>query len=170
MANTLVKIARIDVTGTSTTEGVFTSIPQTFSDLFIVVSARSSYSATFASLGLVINATYANYGFTAIQNLGSSVNSSTSAYRFIGSQPGANATSNTFGNTEIYIPGYTTSQSKQIIVDSVAENNSSSVGQEIIAYQTTLTAPVCDIWIGDATSGLAFAPQSSFTLYGIKKS
>ena len=81
---------------------------------------------------------------------------------------GANATANTFGNSEIYIPNYTGSNYKSISADSVSENNASAAYANLFAGLWSNTAAINQITLIPGASA-NFAQYSTATLYGILK-
>ena len=81
---------------------------------------------------------------------------------------GANATSSTFGNTEIYIPNYTSSNYKSLYSDSVTENNGTQILLGLNHSLWANTAAITSITIATATGG-NYVQNSSFYLYGILK-
>jgi hypothetical protein len=151
----------------------FNNIPQSFSDLKIVVSSRESAISDFRQpLFLNINGnTYSGYSDTILLGNSNSASATRNSYGagtrvMIGYASGVTATSNTFAIVETYIPGYTSSNYKQIITEGVSENaNSSSYMLNIsgILYQSTL--PITSLQL---TTYTTFAQNSTFTLYGIK--
>lgn len=152
----------------------FNNIPQTFTDLKVVVSTRSTGSS-LDGIYLVPNpggstafSTTAIYGSGSL-GTGSYRSSNTSAGAF-GTENGSGSTANTFTNIEAYIPNYAGSNFKSWISDSVSEDNSSG-GQATIRMFATLfrsTAAITSITISN-DSGNNFAQHSTFTLYGITK-
>ena len=161
---------------TSAASVTFSAIPNTFTDLVVKVSARTTEAGSNELMIMTVNGnTGSNYSVTTLIGNGSTVtsNRTTSAANIRnGWQVGATATSNTFSNAEIYIPSYTVSQNKPVSNFSVAENNSSTAADTYINTNAGL------IRITDAISTIAFATingnnfvsGSSFFLYGIKNS
>jgi flagellar capping protein FliD len=149
----------------------FNSIPQTFTDLKIVVSCRSSTS-TIDSLYVAFNNDRSSlYSTTYLQTSGgspASIRTSNETVFTLGVVPPSTYTANTFTNDLIYIPNYTNSSFKSLIADGIAENNSSSVYYLRLnagLYRSTNPVTRIDIFSGGAT----FAQYSTFTLYGITK-
>jgi hypothetical protein len=144
----------------------FTSIPQTFTDLLLLVSARSttasgSYTATF----LRFNGSSSNLSQRRLYGNGSSVGSDNEA-NIIVTVPRAGATSNTFSSNTIYIPNYTGSTNKSVSIDNVTENNASLVLTDITAGLWSNTAAITTITLAaDST----FVAGSTISLYGITK-
>jgi hypothetical protein len=152
----------------SATGIAFTNIPQTFTDLRILASVRTT-SSNIDALGLIFNATYSGYTRTTISGTGSGVNSTRAAYRDVANIPSTAITANTFNSVDIYIPNYTSSNFKQVVVDGVMENNATAVNLSLVSYLLSSTASVTRIDLDSSGQGAAFAANSTFTLYGITK-
>lgn len=101
----------------------FTSIPSTYTDLLVKVSARGTYSGTFINLRMNFNNTASNQTMRRITGNGSATSSASLTNFYTGVMPTAAATSNTFSNFEFYIPNYAGSTNKSASFDSVSENN-----------------------------------------------
>jgi hypothetical protein len=146
----------------------FNNIPQTFTDLYLEVSARDTYSAIAAQAYIRPNGDGAsNYSMTFLEGSGSSA----SSYRFSGYQvgipgniPGSTATSNVFSNNSYYISNYTSSNYKQIISETIVENNGTNGYQDLSAVLWQNTAAISSIVIPSAT---LLVQYSKFSLYGI---
>jgi hypothetical protein len=150
----------------------FNNIPQTFTDLKLVISARSDTSGPSVYLQFSGDGG-SNYSDTWLGGTGAgttSVRLSSSAFiRFDSSGTGTDDTSNTFGNSEFYIPNYTSSNYKQIIYDSVKERNSGSgynYAEVLGAALWRNTNPITSIFL-DIDGN--FVQYSTVTLYGITK-
>jgi hypothetical protein len=146
----------------------FNNIPQTFTDLRIVVSVRST-SPNIDALGLFINGVFSAYTRTALFGTGSGVGSSRAAYRDVANIPSTAITANTFNSVDIYVPNYTSSNFKQFTVDGVMENNATAANLGLVAYLLSSTSPITSIGFDSAGQGVPFAANSTFTLYGITK-
>ena len=170
MANTFFKIASVTVGSGGAANIVFTNIPQIYTDLKVLLSTRSTYAGAFDSLGIYFNGSQADISNRNLGGNGSSVASSSSTYRAIGTNNSAFTTANTFANTEIYIPNYTGSILKSMSVDSVTENNATESNQQLVGNLWSQTAAITALWFDNSTSGQNFVQYSSATLYGISKS
>jgi hypothetical protein len=171
-------IAHTELTGTQSSID-FTSIPATFTDLLLVVSARSNRSAnTFYTNGkLGINNSTTGYSFrnltTQFDGGSNAVTSGTgltdSVWGF--TFPSAVNTSNTFGNAQFYFPNYRSSTAKSVSADFVSENNAQNTFSwqiGMFAGVTTETAAITSIQIGIRTlDSASLVSGSSATLYGI---
>lgn len=152
----------------------FNNIPQTFTDLVVKVSCRSTGS-NLDGIYFVPNPGGAtSFSTTAIYGSGSlgtgSYRSSNQSAGAFGTENGSGSTANTFTNIEAYIPNYTGGSFKSWISDSVAEDNSAG-GQATIRLFASLfrsTAAITSLQVSN-DSGSNFAAGSTFTLYGITK-
>ena len=151
---------------TSASSITFDSIPQTgYSDLKIMVSARSTY-ATNGDLGYIyFNGVGTNQTVRRLQSDGSSVTSNTYSTIYFGAA-GASDTANTFCNAEIYVPGYTsTTNHKSVSIDSINENNATTAYQRLFAGLWSSNSAITSVTLypnnGNWDAG------SSFALYGI---
>jgi hypothetical protein len=148
----------------------FINIPQTYTDLIIKLSARDTASATFWGFNIYFNGSLAtNYSFRRLYGTGSgtasdSFSGQTTISPYAAS--GGTSTANTFGNTEIYIPNYTGSTAKSVLIDGVSENNATSAVAGLTAALWSLTSPINQVSI--SASG-TFAQHTTATLYGIRK-
>ncbi len=175
MANTynLIEAKTLTATAASVT---FTSIPQTYTDLLLKFSCRSTSTAgsdIYANLRIQFNSdTNNNYNGVLVFGLGSgnggSGNYTAQAGNLFSYGNGNVTTANTFSNGELYIPNYTNNSQKISSVDCVVENNATSGFVELAAERWTGTGAITTI---DVVSiyGLHTA-YSNFYLYGIKNS
>jgi len=171
MANTYTAIATVTVGSGGAGTIDFNSIPQTYTDLIVKFSTRSNRSGAATSpLRLYPNGSSTNITLRYLQGAGSAVSSGTEAVfnAFIGETVASTATASTFGNFEIYIPNYTSSNYKSISVDAVEENNQTIALSQITAFLWSNTAAITSLQIVDGLG--SFVQYSSATLYGIKNS
>jgi len=149
----------------------FTSIPQTYTDLLIKASTRNTASNS-SGLNLFLNSTSPGneYSERRLYATGSAVGSDTGNTGIsITSQGGGGGyTANTFGNTEFYIPEYTSSKFKSVFAYGVPENNATATLIMLTAGLRSNTEAVTSVILGayDTT----FVSGSTFYLYGIKNS
>jgi hypothetical protein len=168
MANpTLFQLATTTV-GSATTFVTFSNIPQVYTDLKIIVSARAVSSSNMPNLYMVLNGTNSGYSGKLLTGNGSSASSSNAGVGSsiqTGVMDGSSQTASTFGNAEIYIPNYTSSNYKSISADAVAENNATAGNQTLTASLSTNTSAINTIlFFSDAN----FDVNSTFTLYGVR--
>jgi hypothetical protein len=152
----------------------FANIPQTgYTDLKLVMSARSDQTG---SVGQDVYVRFngdsgANYSFRRLYGNGSAaysdaVSSSSTAGR-IGRCTSNDATASTFGNTEFYIPNYTSSNQKSISGDAVDETNATGTIDQMTATIWTGTASISSMQLFPFSGGTNFIAGSTFSLYGI---
>lgn len=156
-------IQRVEVTEPAGRAAIeFTVIPQTYTDLYLVVSDRSNRAATNDALILKLN------GTTSTGN------------RLYGSGSGTTPTANPdplnasntdasgiFSNIEFYIPNYTsTTEYKTWIANGVEESNATSAYQAITSGLYSSNSAVSSITLNVET-GSGFVQYSSASLYGI---
>ena len=174
MANpTMTLIASNTVGSGGVTTYTFSSIPQTYTDLILKVSARTNASGTYVDdLILQFNSSTTNYSYTQLYGTGSAVgsgNSSGLAGAYAGTFDSTNATANTFGNSEMYIPNYAGSNYKSISANAVTENNATASFQNLVASLWSNTAAITSITLASLNGG-SFIQYSTFYLYGINNS
>lgn len=142
----------------------FTSIPNTYTDLCLLFSARSANS-TYGGYNFYMNTNSTRFQGIFLDGDGSSASSGTTSEFFL---PLSTFTANTFGNSAIYIPNYLSSNTKSISVDSVSENNASSGNRfdTLYAYSladsNAINALKLSMFGGDK-----FAQYTTAYLYGI---
>jgi len=178
MANTYRLIAS-NVLASATGTVTFSSIPATYTDLVIKLSARATNpGATYNQLRIVFNSTSANlYSVTNISEYSNSVESfsaaasSTASEQTRGSIAGAASTANTFGTTEIYIPNYTSSITKPFSSIGFTEDNSAShsSNRSMLSHAFMFEDTSAISTIALSVAATTFVIGSSFYLYGIKK-
>jgi hypothetical protein len=146
----------------------FTSIPQTYDDLVIFISGRSTRTGSTADYGLIsFNGSTSSFTGRQLSGNGASAVTNTGA-RETGTFPATDATTSTFSNGFIYIPGYTTSNNKSFSVDNVSENNGTTAYQVLGAQLWSNTSAITSITL-TLGNGPNWAANSSATLYGIKR-
>lgn len=151
----------------------FTSIPQSYTDLTLVVAARHTSSNSDFGI-LQINGTTTNYSFRYLIGDGSSTGSNTSSNIgltnsiWIGNILGTSSTSNTFSNFRLYLPNYAGSANKIVSIESVNENNTTTAHQFFNAGLWSNTAAITSLSI-KTYNDWTFAQYSTASLYGILK-
>jgi hypothetical protein len=148
----------------------FSSIPQIYTDLYLLMSLRASGNAFSPLLRINSNNTAANYSTRVMFGNGSAVNNAlfTANVGITLDQAlnSNNYTANTFSNVEVYFTNYSLDTvSKGVSVNSVTENNATAAQQTISAGLWTPTAAITNLNL----YGFTFVTGSSLTLYGILK-
>lgn len=166
---TFILIAKTTL-GSNSSPVSFTSIPQTYADLLVVCSARSTRASIQDPIEFRLNgegtsgysarALYASTPSSLVGDLPS---------RMYGYSISANdATANIFGHAEAYIHNYTQSSNKMLTISSSSENNASSAFQGFSAGFSNTASAITSIYIYPANN--VFLAGSSFYLYGINNS
>jgi len=168
MANTFVKIASVTVGVGGAASIDFTSIPQTYTDLKVVLSARTDYAITWNLINFNFNSSTTGYTARQVFGTGSAAGSNSLSVSVGSYMPGTSMTSSVFGNSETYIPNYTSSQYKAFSWDAVVENNGTSGLQSLGASLWSNTAAITSISVVPEFGN--FIQYSTATLYGIKSS
>jgi hypothetical protein len=171
MANTFTKISTQTVGAGGSVGITFSNIPQTYTDLKVMISARGATGNFTDVLPLTING---NFNLSArwidgYNNAASSASATSAAnYGVYVREPASTATANIFGNAEIYIPNYTGSTFKSFTMDIVSPNASSTnYFNQLYAGLYPSTNAITSI--GFLISNGAIVQNSTFTLYGINK-
>lgn len=147
----------------------FDNLPTSgYTDLKVVVSARTDNNAGFpwAGLRLAVNGLTTNQSFRAVYGNGSSASSGSGSVIESGLATSSLATANTFGNSELYIPNYAGSQQKSMSVDSAQETNGTTALLGLQANLWASTAAIISLTFTSQNSW-NFVAGSTFSLYGI---
>jgi len=156
------KLIESKTLGTAQASIEFTSIPQDGTDLVVFCSLRTNVNAIAATLSFNTGGTYTR---RRLQGDGSSVISDTASVDLV-VNASTGTTTNTFSNTQIYIPNYTGSTAKSYSSDSVTENNSTEAYQTLIAGRWSETAAITSLKITVANT---LDAGSIISLYKITK-
>jgi hypothetical protein len=171
MANTFELIASSTVGAGGAASIDFTSIPQTYTDLVVKVSARNDAATTVGGLWIQFNGSSANLSARVLYGTGSAAGSFSDTTVFAYSDA-ASATANTFSNVEYYIPNYAGSNNKSLSVDSVMENNATAASSALTAGLWSNTSAITSIKLltfNNSNSAAAnFVQYSTAYLYGVK--
>jgi len=173
MANTytLIEAQTLSTTAASVTLGSGGTIPQTYTDLQLVVSSRMSNSNVEAYNTIRFNASTSNYSGKYVVGDGASAGGGNSpGSGVVIYTSGASATSSTFGSYSVYIPNYTSSNYKSFSIDAVSENNATTAYAISIAGLWSDVSAITSIVLNDTVNSANFVANSTFYLYGIKNS
>jgi hypothetical protein len=175
MANeTMVLLEKIVVPSGGASSVTFTSIPQSYTDLNVLASTRSTgdqASVNYCQLRLELNGNTSNYSdilLYGIGGLGAGSLSYTNAYvTWAGASTDSTATASTFSNVSIYIPNYASSNNKSISSDGATESNATNsiltLDAGLWANSSAITSLKFTLETGN------FAEYSTFYLYGVAK-
>jgi hypothetical protein len=146
----------------------FSSIPSTYTDLVIKLSARTTYTFNYAPIDLSFNSSTTGFSAKDLFGIGATPESQNRTNRYFVIS-GASATSNTFGSVEIYIPNYSGSSNKTFSLDGVSEDNTTSAVKSLVAGLWSNTSSITSIGLS-ATGSDTFVQYTTAYLYGIKNS
>jgi hypothetical protein len=171
MAN-MIPISTVTVGSGGAASIDFTGIPQTYTDLILKISARSTSSSGDCRIELNGSGGTAYSGRVLYGDGSAAASASNTGAALMSWGAGAinrsTTTSSTFANTDVYIPNYTSSNNKSVSTDSVEENNATQAYSQLAASLWANSAPITSIKLTPSGSG-NFVQYSSATLYGIRK-
>ena len=167
MGYQLIEHIEVGAGGASSIE--FTGIVQDAVDLKMVISARLNSSGISTEYKIQFNGnTGSVYSTRSIAGDGSSINyraaGSTSFLENLSFQKNG-ATSNTFGNGELYVSNYTGSLPKVASFMAVSENNASEAYQGVAAFATSDTSAITSIKVFGTTGNIM--EHSTASLYKV---
>lgn len=161
----LIERIELDSSAASVT---FSSIPQTFTDLVLVCSLRCDHNVGVVNPAKIeFNSITTGYNIVELYGDGSTAFSSASSRFFGGYSTTSLATANTFGNSQVYISNYTSSNGKSASFDGVTENNGTEAYQAIAAQLWDNPAAVTSFELTQYTG--IFVAGCTFSLYGITR-
>jgi hypothetical protein len=166
MANTFKKIQTVTVGSGGAASIQFTSIPQTYTDLKIVVSCRTNRADVKDYIAVRPNGSTSNDSSRTLSGDGSSASSDTESAVILVATTGGTATASVFGNADIYIPNYTSANNKSIYMDGVGENNATESRAQLSAGLWADTTAISSLDLVPFI-GTLFSQYSTATLYGI---
>jgi hypothetical protein len=171
MANTFELIQSHTLAGTQTTV-TFSSIPQTYRDLYLVICGRHNTNYDYGNVVVLATLNGGNAGFAQKRLYGGTGTGSDGYTLGNGTTwglqlAGNNTTANSFGNAMVYIANYSqSSYAKAIFIDSVGLSAASGWENDLCANHWSSTNAITSI--GLSPSGGSFVANSTFYLYGIK--
>ena len=173
MANPTMTLITSQTLATSISTVTFSSIPQTYTHLCMMISARDTVSN--GGRGYIygyMNGTTGNnyYSWMAGYDGGTQLAISTAngGVEVIGAIPDSTETANVFGNTVEYYLNYTNARYKSFLGDGVNENFASS--PSMLTLSGGILRNTAAIGSISYNSISAFATGSTFYLYGISNS
>lgn len=169
MANTFELISSVPVGSGGASSMNFNSIPQTYTDLCLKFSGRLSGSS-YGNIQLTFNGTGSGYANKFLQGDGASAiagsGNTTSLYLAVSNSSGGTSA---FPSAEMYIPNYTSGNTKSTSVDQATEDNSSTAFLRLTAGLCP-TAAITSISIFPESGYGNIVQHSTAYLYGIKNS
>lgn len=164
--HTLIQSVTVGSAGAASIE--FGSIPQTYTDLVIYLTTRSTYGGVGDDGSLFFNGLTTGRTCRFLYGNGSSAAGATEANDGFFTVSDT-ATANVFSTSTIHIPNYTSAINKSFSSDTAGENS----GLAYLAVMAGLwsnTAAITSIQIVTAGSRGVWKQYSSASLYGIKNS
>ena len=178
MAETFTLISTYTVPASQTICTItFTAIPQTYTDLMLLGSLKTSRDANNDFIKGYFNADTTDGNYTGYLNYNGASNNiaggtfaSLGAPRYFGDVPANNANAtNWFSGTRVWIHGYTDSYAKSYGAEGCQGNNGAT---QLLTYANgrwSGTAPITDISFTCGVTG-PWREFSTISLYGIKGS
>jgi len=168
-------IATKTVPADGTASITFSAIPQTYRDLKILVSARDDRAGqpvSDLSVRVGYNGTINTgsiYSYRRIWGNSSAAGGdlSSSTYMYIGMASASDSGANTFGNTELYFPRYTSAYQKSCITMGTSGNYGSVAWLVINTALANTSNPITDIQISANYGSGNYITGSTFYLYGV---
>ena len=167
MPKTYEPIATQTLTGTVATV-TFSSIPQTYTDLILVVQGRSSTGGASDVLNMTFNSnTGTVYSYVRVMGDGSSASSgresSVTSWRINYNLPGGGATANVFGLDTIQFLNYSNTN---IFKSAIWRSSPAQIlsASSVNLFRSTSAITSIDLFLSIAN----FVSGSTFTLYGVK--
>jgi len=167
MSMTLISTVTVGAGGAAGID--FGTLPQTYTDLYVVVSGRSNTSNP--SFYVQYNGSGAGaYSLRRLYGTGTDAYSQSQSgldfHRVDTNAQGPESTSNTFISASLYIPNYTSSVAKTTSIDIVNENNATAVRHSIVAALWNNTSALTSMYIAPDGNWVQYSTAS---IYGILK-
>jgi hypothetical protein len=169
MATTYTLISSVTVGSGGAANIEFTSIPATYTDLNLVISARTDRASDSDYLEMTFNGSTSGVTGRYLTGSGSSALSGTQASTSFIDVNRVNAntsTASTFSNISVYIPNYASSNNKSVSYDGVNENNATEAYTWLGAYLWSNSAAITSIKLEPGV-GASIDQYSTAYLYGI---
>ena len=165
-AKELISTITVGSGGASTIE--FTSIPATYTDLQLVLSARQSSTSGGSEDAITFALNSSASSKTSRYLLGQGNTAYNYSYNeFYLWTPNSTTTANTFSNTQLYISNYSGSANKSISINGVTENNGTGSNLAVGAGLWSNTAAITSITLTPLYGN--FVQYSTASLYGWTK-
>jgi len=168
MATTYTLIASVTVGSGGANTISFSSIPATYTDLQILISARSDRSLNVDNVEIRFNSSASNRSYRRLYGDNAAYTDSGSALP-VGHISGNNATANSFGSCSIDIPNYASSNYKSFSAEGVGESNESAVYKSLVAGLWSNTDAINAVTLYADGGSQNFMQYSTAYLYGISK-
>lgn len=167
----LIQTTTVGVSGAASID--FTSIPQTYTDLLLVISMRTSNASVADYCSVSFNSTTTAYAFRGVAGDGTAASSfsftTSPNYRIISAVVGNSATASVFSSGSLYISNYTSSNNKSYSAEYSRENNLAGNEMALAGGLWSNAAAITSITLTSWASA-TISQYSSASLYGISKS
>jgi len=144
----------------------FSSIPQDYDDLVVLIYARTTRATVSDFLDIQFNGSSANQSCILLNGDGSAIQNYSLSSLQVVTANGANTTSNTFANGSVYVSNYTSSSAKSVFGDSAGENNATNNSILIASGRWNDTAAITSLAVVNVNSA-NLVSGSTFSLYGV---
>ena len=169
MATTYTLISSVTVGSGGASSIDFTSIPSTYTDLNLLITARTNRASDSDFLKMTFNGSTSGVTGKYLTGNGTSALSgsqASTAYIDVNRVNANTSTASTFGNISVYIPNYAGSTNKSVSYDGVNENNGTDAYTWMGAYVWSNTAAISSIKL-EPGIGTTINQYSTAYLYGI---
>jgi hypothetical protein len=161
------KLIQSQTLGSGAGSVAFTSIPQTYTDLIFMASARSNTTGSSTEPCLLsFNGDSSGYTAENLSGTGSGTNR-TGIARIAFYAPRAGTTASSFSNGSIHIPNYTLAINKNYLSETVSANNGGECWQSILVGVWANTAAITSVTFTPTANN--FEAGTMISLYGILK-
>jgi len=171
MTTTMQLIAKQTVGAGGASSVTFSNIPQTYTDLKVVVSARSNKADVTDYMYYTFSGSSSYAPTKVLYGSGASAGSfnwSSVSGITAGIINAANNTASTFSSIDIYIPNYTLSQYKSTSTDTTQEGNTgTNIYATLNAGLSNSNTAISSITFNCESGSNSFVEFSTFYLYGI---
>jgi hypothetical protein len=166
MPNTFELIASSTVGSGGAAEINFTSIPSTYTDLVVKLSARNTNAQSSIEVRIKMNNVTTSLSSRVLYGDGSAAASANNTDYIASIVTAGNDTASTFSNSEFYLPNYAGSSNKSVSADGVSERNGTLAYTYLTAGLWANTAAINQVGLYFSSGN--FAEFSTAYLYGVK--
>jgi hypothetical protein len=169
------KLIATTTLSSSATNVEFTSIPGTYTDLLVTISARADRADVADVMGIRINGDNTNGNYTNRSIVGDGGNGVVSNYisssnleLWIAHFSAANTTASTFGNAQVYFSNYSGNTNKSFSAQGASENNAAAGYNDMKAGLWSNTNAITSLKF-ICLFGTNMVSGTTLSLYGITK-
>ena len=145
---------------------VFSSIPSTYNDLYIVASLKTTTGTSgWYDILWRPNGDTGNFGARMVYGSGTSVTNLQETSLNTRVSSAASTATSVFGSSTVYIADYTSTNPKSVIIDTISENNSSQAFQGVQSGLYSGTSGISSFTLVALSGNIA--RYSSVTVYGV---